>query len=172
MVFKNDPKLEQAAQFPADMIRLLRTDAMHPDFTALVQLLDAELAERDGDDHSFYAAFNKSDHLRHVVIGYHQNVPVACGAFRPYDQDSVEVKRMYTMVARRGQRFAGSILAELELWAGELGYSRCVLETGKNQPEAIALYNRQGYTLISNYGPYVGVENSVCFEKRLKAGLL
>jgi putative acetyltransferase len=41
-------------------------------------------------------------------------------------------------------------------------------ETGKRQPEAIALYEKQGYQRISNYGQYIGVENSVCFEKVLK----
>jgi putative acetyltransferase len=60
------------------------------------------------------------------------------------------------------------VLAELEAWAAELGYPKCVLETGKRQPEAIALYEKQGYQRISNYGQYIGVENSVCFEKVLK----
>ncbi len=58
------------------------------------------------------------------------------------------------------------MLGELERWAQQLGYQRCVLETGKKQPEAIALYTRRGYHLIPNYGQYVGVESSVCFEKR------
>jgi putative acetyltransferase len=60
------------------------------------------------------------------------------------------------------------VLSELESWAAELGYPKCVLETGKRQPEAIALYEKQGYQRIPNYGQYIGVENSVCFEKVLK----
>ena len=57
------------------------------------------------------------------------------------------------------------ILTELEAWAAELSYSKCILETGKRQPEAIALYLKQGYVNIPNYGQYAGVDNSVCFEK-------
>ncbi len=50
-------------------------------------------------------------------------------------------------------------------WASELGYTSCVLETGKRQPEAIALYTKNGYKIIPNYEQYEGVENSVCFRK-------
>ena len=56
----------------------------------------------------------------------------------------------------------------LEKWARELSCTRCILETGKRQPEAIGLYKRNGYRLIPNYGQYAAVENSVCFEKELK----
>jgi putative acetyltransferase len=59
------------------------------------------------------------------------------------------------------------VLAELERWAHELGYAGCVLETGKKQPEAIALYQRSGYALTPNYGQYIGVDNSVCMQKAL-----
>jgi GNAT superfamily N-acetyltransferase len=59
------------------------------------------------------------------------------------------------------------VLAELETWAAELGCSKCVLETGGKQPEAIRLYEKSGYKRIPNYGQYVGVENSICFEKSL-----
>ena len=44
-------------------------------------------------------------------------------------------------------------------------YSR--LETGKRQPEAIALYKKKGYSSIHNYGQYAEVPNSLCFEKKL-----
>ena len=57
------------------------------------------------------------------------------------------------------------ILKELEKWAAELNYTKCVLETGKKQPEAITLYLKNGYAIIPNYGQYIGIENSVCFAK-------
>jgi len=50
----------------------------------------------------------------------------------------------------------------------ELGFSRCILETGYNQPEAIALYKKCGYQITENYGQYIGVKNSICFEKILQ----
>jgi GNAT superfamily N-acetyltransferase len=63
---------------------------------------------------------------------------------------------------------ASNILAELEKWASELSYAKCILETGKKQPEAISLYKKNGYRIIPNYGQYCEVENSLCFEKKLK----
>jgi GNAT superfamily N-acetyltransferase len=74
---------------------------------------------------------------------------------------------MYTVPAFRGQGIAAAVLNALEQWAAELSYESCVLETGKRQPEAIALYKKSGYIIIPNYGQYAGVENSVCFRKTL-----
>ncbi|MGE5795510.1 MAG: GNAT family N-acetyltransferase, partial [Ignavibacteria bacterium] len=79
----------------------------------------------------------------------------------------MEVKRMYTIPEYRGKGIATRVLIELERWALELSYSKCILETGKKQPEAIALYKKNGYKLISNFGQYEGAENSVCFEKEI-----
>jgi GNAT superfamily N-acetyltransferase len=146
----------------------LRTDSSHPDFIALVRLLDAELASRDGDDHAFYAQFNKIAEIKHVIVAYQDEKPVACGAFKPFEADSVEIKRMYTAENARSGGLGSVVLAELEQWARELDIQRCVLETGKRQPEAIRLYTKNGYALIPNFGQYEGDENSVCFEKWLK----
>lgn len=147
------------------MIQLLRTNSSNKDFIELVRHLDAELAQRDGSEHSFYAQFNSIDHLKNVVVAYQEEIPVACGAIKPFNDDCMEVKRMFTRAENRGKGVAGKVLAELEIWAKELGYQKCVLETGKRQPEAIALYERNGYRRIANYGQYAGIENSVCFEK-------
>ena len=149
------------------MRQLVRTTSENPDFRTLVQLLDQDLAERDGAEHGFYAQFNKIANLDHVVVAYQAGEPVGCGAFKPFETDSVEIKRMFVQPAHRGQGVAQAVLAELEKWAAELDYSACVLETGKKQPEAIALYQRSGYALTPNYGQYIGVENSVCMRKAL-----
>ncbi len=79
----------------------------------------------------------------------------------------MEIKRMYTVVERRGKGIASEVLRELEIWAAELSCHTCILETGRRQPEAIALYEKSGYTQIPNYGQYAGVENSVCFQKKI-----
>jgi putative acetyltransferase len=149
------------------MIKLIRTDSENPDFIELVKHLDADLAERDGKDHSFYGQFNTIAKIKYAVVAYENDQPIGCGAIKEYASDTMEVKRMYTLPGGRGKGIATSVLAELETWAAELSYERCVLETGKRQPEAIALYKKNGYTLIPNYGQYAGVENSVCFEKIL-----
>ena len=150
------------------MTELIRTDSDHPDFITLVKLLDADLAERDGEEHGFYAQFNKIDKIRQVVVAYENGEPVSCGAIKASLPGAMEVKRMYTLPANRGKGLATKVLTELEAWAAESGYSKTVLETGKKQPEAIAVYQKTGYRQIPNYGQYEGVENSVCFEKLLK----
>ncbi len=149
------------------MAALLRTDSGNKDFIFLVQQLDAELAVVDGEDHAFYSQFNKLDKIKHVVIAYENGIPVACGAIKEYASGIMEVKRMYTIPAQRGKGMARGILGELENWAKEMSYSKCVLETGERLPDAIALYQKCGYHIIPNYGQYVGVENSVCFEKNI-----
>lgn len=147
------------------MLHLIRTDSDHPDFRALVRLLDQDLHVRDGAEHAFYAQFNKVDAIRHVVVAYLDAEPVGCGAFKPFEADAVEIKRMFVQPGHRGRGIAQAVLTELEGWAQELGYTGCVLETGKKQPEAIRLYQKSGYQLMPNYGQYIGVDNSVCMQK-------
>jgi GNAT superfamily N-acetyltransferase len=159
--------LKEAHKNQNSMIKIIRANSDHPDFIGLVQKLDADLAFRDGKDHAFYAQYNKIDRIRHVVLAYLNDKPLGCGAIKELEKDTMEVKRMYTDPAGRNQGIATRVLVELENWAQELSYGKCVLETGKKQPEAIALYKKNGYRPIPNYGQYAGVENSVCFEKNL-----
>jgi len=147
------------------MINLLRTDSENADFRELVTLLDADLAIRDGAEHSFYAQFNKVDAIRHVVVAYEGGEAVGCGAIKEYEKGAAEIKRMFVRAERRGRGIAKSILSELEAWANELNFSQCILETGIKQPEAVALYRKSGYETIPNYGQYAGVENSICMNK-------
>lgn len=149
------------------MIKLLRTNSDNADFRELVALLDADLAIRDGADHSFYAQYNKIDKIREVVVAFENETAVGCGAYKEYEPNIAEIKRMYVREENRGRGIAGQILAELETWAKELNFTECVLETGKKQPEAIALYKKSGYEIIPNYGQYAGIENSVCMRKIL-----
>jgi putative acetyltransferase len=150
------------------MIQIIRTNSENKDFIELVKHLDIELAERDGEDHPYYAQFNKIDKIKFVVIAYKNEKPVGCGAIKQYEPRTMEIKRMYVLPENRGRGIANKILSELEIWATELAFKKCILETGKKQPEAIRLYQKNGYNLIQNYGQYAQVENSVCFEKEMK----
>ncbi|MGQ0542911.1 MAG: GNAT family N-acetyltransferase [Blastocatellia bacterium] len=149
------------------MVELIRTDSENADFLKLVELLDAELRVRDGDDHTFYAQFNKPQGLSGVVVAYLEKEPVGCGAIKRYSGDIVEIKRMFVHPEKRGLRIGSAILSELEKWATELGFAECILETGFKQPEAIALYERSGYIVIPNYGQYAEVTSSVCMKKAI-----
>lgn len=107
------------------------------------------------------------DNIKQAVVAYEDYDAVGCGAIKEYEPNIVEIKRMYTLPDVRGKGIATKILSELEKWATELSHKKCILETGKGQPEAIGLYHKNGYSIIPNYGQYAGVENSVCFEKVL-----
>ncbi|MDX2248375.1 MAG: GNAT family N-acetyltransferase [Bacteroidia bacterium] len=150
------------------MIKLMRTNSENQDFIELVRHLDADLALRDGDEHAFYAQFNKIAQIKYAIVAYRDDKALACGAIKEFSPNTMEVKRMFTLPEYRGKGIAHQILEELEKWAAELSCERCVLETGKKQPEAIKLYEKSGYVRIPNYGQYLNVENSVCFEKRLR----
>ena len=149
------------------MIHCVRTNSENKDFQVLVKLLDKDLSIRDGADHSFYSQFNKIDKIKYAVVAFDDKIPVGCGAVKELSKDSMEVKRMYVLPERRGEGIATIILKELEVWTAELNYQKCLLETGKKQPEAIELYKKNGYRIIPNYGQYAGIENSICFEKIL-----
>jgi len=149
------------------MINLKRTTSENPDFVTLVRMLDTELAVVDGEDHSFYSQFNKIDKIRHVVVAYYNEIPVGCGAIKVHEIEAMEIKRMFVSPENRNKGIASGILKELEKWTLELLYDKCILETGKRQPDAIRLYTKSGYKPIPNYGQYIGVENSVCFGKAL-----
>ncbi|MBK9543335.1 MAG: GNAT family N-acetyltransferase [Bacteroidetes bacterium] len=149
------------------MIICKRTNSESPDFQKLVKALDADLSERNGDQHGFYDQFNKIDSIKHAIVAYENEMPVGCGAIKEYSGDTMEVKRMYVPPANRGKGIASHVLSTLETWAGELNYKKCILETGEKQPEAIRLYIKNNYSIIPNYGQYEGVSNSICFEKTL-----
>ena len=149
------------------MLKLIRTNSDDPDFINLVKELDEYLAILDGEEHAFYNSLNKIDKIKHVIVAYEDRKPVACGAIREFSSIATEVKRMYTIPGHRGKGIAAKVLNELEKWAEELSYQKCVLETGKRQPEAIHLYKKSGYKIIPNYGKYADMDNSVCFEKAL-----
>lgn len=153
------------------MIKCIRTNSENEDFRKLVDELDADLRIRDGDDHSFYAQFNKIDAIKQVVVAYDDETPVGCAAIKAYSPNTMEVKRMYVQLNRRGQGIASTILKELEKWAVELSCTKCLLETGIKQPEAIGLYKKNDYKIIPNFGQYENVKSSICFEKTLQSPL-
>ena len=149
-------------------MNLIRTDSDNNDFRELVALLDEDLQIRDGAEHSFYAQFNKIDKIREVVVAYENEKAVGCGAFKEHEKGTAEIKRMFVRPENRGRGIAGEILAELEIWAKELDFTECILETGVKQPEAIRLYQKSGYEKTVSYGQYLNVENSVCMKKSIK----
>ena len=101
------------------------------------------------------------------MIVYKDNIPVACGAFKEYSVNCVELKRIFVIKEKRQQGLAKLVIKELEVSAKNMGYKYAVLGTGKKQPEATSLYKSIGYNITQNYEPYVGNTNIVCMKKDL-----
>ena len=109
-------------------MKIIRTDAKNPDFIRLISELDAYLKVTDGEDHEFYNQFNGLDNIKNVVIAYKDKQAIGCGAFKKFDDETAEIKRMYVKINHRGYGIAQAILNSLELWASEKDFKKCILE--------------------------------------------
>lgn len=147
--------------------------------TALAAALNIEVNERydDGspseeDDENYRTEVTPALVARPVgtcVVARIDGKPVGCGAIKPMRgvPATAEVKRMYTVLEVRRLGVGRAVLRRLEEIAVELGYRHLQLETGTAQPEAIELYDREGWHRIEPYGFYKDSPLSVCFGKDL-----
>ncbi len=156
---------------PGDLkpeMHVARVDSGDVEFLELIALLDGELQERNGEEQQQYDKYNRVDYIKDVILIYSDSSAVGCGAFKEFDASTVEVKRIFVRKEYRKQGISKLILKNLEQLAEVRGYKACILETGLRQLEAINLYKSNGYKIIDNYGPYIGMENSICMKKELK----
>lgn len=149
------------------MITLTHTHFSDPDFCMLIVELDNEFVVRYPFLQNIFTPYNLMKENARVIVAYDNTKPVSCGAFRPIDENTIEIKRMYTLPTYRNQGIGKHVLFELEKWAKGDGFSVSKLETGINQPEAIAAYEKSGYVRIPNFSPYVEVKESICMQKYL-----
>lgn len=149
-------------------IKFIRTTSANPDFMSMVNALDEDLNRRNGDIQRQYDQYNKIDHINHAIVIYVEGEPVGCGCFKRFDDQTVEMKRMFVFPQMRGKQLAARMLQELEKWAIEEGNTTAVLETGRRQVEAQRLYSIAGYFRTENYGQYLGMDDSLCYRKELK----
>ncbi|MDP3432993.1 MAG: GNAT family N-acetyltransferase [Bacteroidota bacterium] len=153
---------------PIQSPEFIRTNSENCDFRQLVIALDADLYQRNGEAQLQYRQYNQIDKIKNAIVVYVDEKPVGCGCFKRFDDETVEIKRMFIFPEMRGKQLASQLLRELEMWAVEEGYTKAVLETGLRQVEAIRLYTRAGYMLTENYGQYIGMEESICYGKELR----
>ena len=153
------------------MTTLLKTNSTNPDFRALVLELTIFFKEKNGEKDDFYNQFNTLYSINHVIVAYQDGQAVGCGAFKKFEDKTAEIKRMFVKPALRGQGIATQILTALEVWALEVGFTSCILETLKEHTSAVSLYAKNGYRVIPNYAQYIGVESSVYMGKNLTASL-
>lgn len=149
------------------MIIFTRTYFFNPDIQKLIVELDKEFVVRYPFLKDIFTPFNLMNESARVIIAHDQATPIACGAFRPMDEQTIEIKRMWTVPAYRNQGIGKRILLELEQWAKGEGFFVAKLETGINQPEAISAYVKSGYVRMPSFAPYENVKESICMTKNL-----
>lgn len=137
------------------------------DAVALLEELSAFLESLTGDSgkNSFDISDLKNARSVFAVARNQNGEAVGCGAVRPYDEETAELKRVYARAKSSG--VGSSVIAFLESQAHALGYMALRLETRLVNQKAVAFYKRHGYICIPNYGKYVGNDSAICFEKRL-----
>lgn len=138
------------------------------DLQSLILKLDVELEELYPKEGIFGLDLmdSKVNEMDFAVV-YNGNCPVGCGAIRPIDGESVELKRVYVEKDYRRKGIASILLTYFEKLAQEKGYDKIRLETGPMQIASIKLYERHGYIPIELYGEYIGSEYSLCYEKKI-----
>jgi GNAT superfamily N-acetyltransferase len=146
---------------------LKRTSTADKDFQYLVNCLDHELWVELKEDQATYDQHNKVPDIKTALLIYRDGEPAACGCFKEFDTETVEIKRMFVQKNHRGLGLSKKILRELEAWAIQKKYKQAVLETSIRFKTARQLYESSGYTVIPNYPPYVGLTESVCMKKQL-----
>lgn len=148
-------------------IEIKMTDNTNTDFIKLINLLDKDLVSRYGESQKQYDKHNRVDMIKDIAVIYADNIPAGCGAFKKFNDNTVEIKRIYVSKEFRGLGLSRIIVKRLETEALSQGYRYVVLETGNQQQEAIGLYQSSGYEITPNYEPYVGLETSICMKKVL-----
>lgn len=148
----------------------VRTDGKNEDFIENCRFLDMDLDRRVGKQikREKYEKFNQLDEIREAIVVYDYGRAVGGGAIRRYDDETVELKRVFVHNEYQGQGIGSRLVSLLIEWAAQLGYRRMILETGELLAESCAVYRKLGFTVIPNYGPYADMPESLCMAKTIQ----
>jgi len=145
-----------------------------PDAVRLWEAMWSEIVERYGGDPGYVQL--PSDGLVTILVGYAGDAPVATVAvrFKAYGSwpPLAEIKRLYVGPEHRKNGFSRILMGAAEDAARRAGATRIILETGTEQPEALALYRAIGYGEIAPYGEFSHDPRSRCFAKDLPTRVL
>lgn len=146
-----------------------RTDGKNEDFIENCRLLDMDLDRRVGKKikRDKYKKYNRLDEIKQAIVVYEDGKAIGGGAIRRYDEESVELKRVFIHTEYQGRGIGSKLVSLLIEWAMELGYKKMILETGELLVESCAVYKKLGFQVIPNYGPYVNMPESLCMAKNL-----
>lgn len=175
-------------------MEFVRTDGKNKDFMENCRLLDMDLDRRGGKriKRDKYSEYNKLDDIKEAIIIYEDGKLAGGGAIRKYYADrypgggyyegaergkhavwevsaenTVELKRIFVHPDYQGRGIGTELVSFLMEWARELGYRRMILETGELLAESCAVYQKLGFEVIPNYGPYADMPESLCMAREL-----
>jgi GNAT superfamily N-acetyltransferase len=138
------------------------------DVLRLVAAVQAEYVRRyGGPDAAAVAPDEFAPPTGLFLVGLLDGVPSVTGGWRFVAEDTDEIKRMFVLESARRRGLARRMLAELEATAAAAGATRVVLNTGDQQPEAIALYESSAYVGIDGFGHYACAPGAIFFGKAL-----
>lgn len=164
-------KKMQTVMLKRNMLRFIWVDGDHKDFAVMRHKLDQFLDELVGSkvQRNVYDPYNQPDDIHDVLLVYDENGPVACVSFKEFSPEQAELKRFYITSAYRATGLSVDMLRRIESRARSQGYCYMILETGIQLEAAYHLYEKEGYKIIENYGPYRDLPESICMEKRLQS---
>ena len=148
--------------------RLRQVGYADPVAQHLIERVQQEYVVRyGGRDAAVVDAAEFSPPLGLFLVAEVDGVAAGCGGWRARGHGTAELKRMYVEPAFRRRGIAAVLLAELERTAAAAGHKRLLLNSGDRQPEALALYDRAGYTPVAGYGVYAEEPGAVFLGKEL-----
>jgi len=103
-----------------------------------------------------------------VVLVFDEDLPIGCGSFVEYSNDTVELKNLYVKKSYRNQGLGSIIVKKLEEEIKNREYNFIILETNIHMPIAISFYSKLGYNLIENYPPFSDNDICICMKKNIK----
>lgn len=150
-------------------MKFVYTDGANTDFIELCHDLDDFLNEIVGgeENRSEYIPYNQLDDIHNVIVVYDNDIPIGCAAFKKYDDECAEVKRVFIKTEYRGRGISKKLMELLEESAREQSYHYLIFESGEPLVAAMSLYRKIGYKVILNYGQYEDMPDSICMRKKL-----
>ena len=135
----------------------IRTDGKNKDFIENCRLLDIDLDRRVGKKikRDKCKKYNQLDEISEAIGVYEDNKAVGGGAIRKYDDENIELKRVFVHTEYQGQGIGSKLVSLLIEWAIELGYRRMILETGELLAESCAVYRKMGFETVDELYEYL-----------------
>lgn len=137
-------------------------------FIQLSNELNEEYYRKIGDEYEKYLDYNKIEDPHVVLLVLNWGNPIACASYRPFDEDSVEIRRVYVKRRYRNKGIAYKLVKSLEKLAMEENFKYSFIETGKENLPAVGLYEKLGYETIDNFGLFENDDVCICMKKEFK----